>query len=459
MNSAFTRFSRLHPVSPLGPSPRALVASVPPRARLTQTIAAHSPMGRQGQSGDPLALGQELWLPRRNFSYDATLCASNKSAEGPAARFCTFRRKLLLGQARAPLEDTSLVVSRSALFDEGGSNTIRRLAPKDEELCRRRGIPMRQWPQTVSALLRTSKPRARPHAVRDAWVQWELSRLAVAPPTFAVWLECTASCCEAVRLHSIVQEWGGSLKHPSARGVDAIAGSKEISQRRHERTARSPHAREQALEEAVVEQVRAVARSGLVLTDIKSAHVLVRQRSADIPELQAIPAQWEVRLVDFDHPFARPVPCVSADCRLLFMLSLLAAEMACGPAHRSAFAAEIASLSQKETQCAASLLGHDLGVRGGDATDDASRCAAAALGATMRMVKRTRAFLDRNGTDPAAWQSFRSCVLDLRRGGFRSLERRGWYNFSSWVQTNQTGSSAWIQVNREGYLRSLLADV
>ena len=412
------------------------------------------PMGRQGQSGDPFALGQGLWLPRRNFSYEATLCASNKSAEGPAARFCTFRRKLLLGQARAPLEDTSLVVSRSALFDEGGSNTIRRLAPTDEELCRRRGIPMRQWPQNVSALLRTSKPRATPHAVRDAWVQWELSRLAVAPPTFAVWLECTASCCEAVRLHSIVQEWGASLKHPSARGADAIAGS--------------PHARERALEEAVVEQIRAVARSGLVLTDIKSAHVLVRQRSADIHELQAagtpqtIPAQWEVRLVDFDHPFARPVPCVSADCRLLFMLSLLAAEMACGPAHRSAFAAEIASLSQKEPQCASSLLGHDLGARGGDATDDAtpaSGCAAAALGATMRMVKRTRAFLVRNGTDPAAWQSFRSCVLDTRRGGFRSLERRGWFNFSSWVQTDESGSSRWIQVNREGYLRSLLAEL
>ena len=134
----------------------------------------------------------------------------------------------------------TLVVSRSALFDEGGSNTIRRLAPTDEELCRRRGIPMRQWPQNVSALLRTSKPRATPHAVRDAWVQWELSRLAVAPPTFAVWLECTASCCEAVRLHSIVQEWGASLKHPSARGADAIAGS--------------PHARERALDEAVVEQ-------------------------------------------------------------------------------------------------------------------------------------------------------------------------------------------------------------
>ena len=398
----------------------------------------------------PATVSQGPWLPRLNVSHDGEFCSTNESALGSAARFCAFRRKLLLGSERcccAPWGDISLVVSRSMPFAEGGSNMLRRLVHIDETVALRRGIHRHQWPQNASAataLLRTSKPRSTPRAVRDAWVLWELSRLGVAPPTLAAWLEQNASS-QTVRLHSIVQEWGTPLKHAG----DFIADS--------------PRAATRALENAVEEQIRAVARSGLILSDLKSAHVLVRSRSDDAggAEAQAIgsqigPLPWEVRLVDFDYPFAHPVPCVSADCRLLFMLSLLAAEMACGPAHRSAFTTQIMSLSQKEPRCAAWILGRSTGTNISDAFS-AGKCAP--LWATMRVVKRNRAFLIRDGTDPNVWESYRGCVLDLRRGGLRSLERRGRYNYSSWIQLNREGNPRWIQVNREGNLRGLSSDL
>jgi hypothetical protein len=101
------------------------------------------------------------------------------------------------------------------------------------------------------------------------------------------------------------------------------------------------------VEQQLYQHFVAVARLGILLSDVKPKNQVVRQR---------VDGAWEVRLIDFttSSGYAMEVSGWHPECLSLSMLTLSAGQIACCY-HRRAFASELALLARRAPQCAETL--------------------------------------------------------------------------------------------------------
>ena len=101
------------------------------------------------------------------------------------------------------------------------------------------------------------------------------------------------------------------------------------------------------VEQQLYQHFVAVARLGILVSDVKPKNQVVRQR---------VDGAWEVRLIDFttSSGYAMEVSAWYPECLSLSMLTLSAGQIACCY-HRRAFASELALFSRRAPQCAETL--------------------------------------------------------------------------------------------------------